>query len=182
MMKKRIVSWCTIIATLCQKAGVDPTRIKEWDDFLQAVKKLKAAGITPIAAGGADKWPLHFYPAMLMMRVMGKSSLEAAVSKDSKTGLADPGVLKAWELYKELCDLQPFHNGYQAAKYPDVAGYFHDGKAAFHLMGTWDLTEGRTQSASKKASLTINLAGFSFPKLKMGKARPTISLPALMDG
>ncbi len=45
---------------LCQKAGVDPTKIKEWDDFLDAVKKCKAAGVTPIAVGGADKWPLHF--------------------------------------------------------------------------------------------------------------------------
>jgi raffinose/stachyose/melibiose transport system substrate-binding protein len=156
---------------LCQKAGVDPTQIKEWDDFLQALKKLKAAGITPIAAGGADKRPLHFYPAMLMMRVMGKSSLEAAVSKDSKTGLADPGVQKAWKLYKELCDLQPFHNGYQAAKYPDAAGYFHDGKAAFHLMGTWDLTEGRTQSASKKGLSNDQLGWFFFPEVKDGKGK-----------
>ena len=37
---------------LCQKAGVDPTTIKQWDDFLAAVKKIKAAGITPIAAAG----------------------------------------------------------------------------------------------------------------------------------
>ena len=32
---------------LCQKAGVDPTQIKQWEDFIDAVKKLKAAGITP---------------------------------------------------------------------------------------------------------------------------------------
>jgi hypothetical protein len=64
------------------------------------------AGIQNFIAGGADKWPLHFYPAMLMMRVLGKSGLESVVSKDSKAGLADPGVLKAWKMYKDLCDLQ----------------------------------------------------------------------------
>ena len=37
------------------------TTIKTWDDLLAAVKKLKAAGITPLVVGGADKWPLHFY-------------------------------------------------------------------------------------------------------------------------
>ena len=47
---------------LCQKAGVDPTQIKQWEDFMEAVKKIKAAGITPIAAGGKDKWPLAFLP------------------------------------------------------------------------------------------------------------------------
>ncbi len=156
---------------LCQKAGVDPTQIKEWDDFLEAVKKCKAAGVTPIAAGGADKWPLHFYPAMLMMRVLGKSGLEAVVSKDSKVGLADPGVLKAWKMYKDLCDLQPFHNGFQAAKYDYAAGYFHDGKAAFHLMGSWDLVQGRTNSASKKGLSNEQLGWFFFPVVKDGKGK-----------
>ena len=60
---------------LCQKAGVDPTQIKEWGDFVEAVKKIKAAGITPVAVGGKDKWPLHFYPALLMMRILGKDGL-----------------------------------------------------------------------------------------------------------
>jgi raffinose/stachyose/melibiose transport system substrate-binding protein len=156
---------------LCQKAGVDPTTIKEWDDFLDAVKKCKATGVTPIAAGGADKWPLHFYPAMLMMRVLGKSGLEEVVSKDSKAGLADPGVLKAWKMYKDLCDLQPFHNGFQAAKYDDAAGYFHDGKAAFHLMGSWDLVQGRTNSASKKGLSNEQLGWFFFPVVKDGKGK-----------
>jgi raffinose/stachyose/melibiose transport system substrate-binding protein len=166
---------------LCQKAGVDPTKIKEWDDFLDAVKKCKAAGVTPIAVGGADKWPLHFYPAILMMRVLGKSGLEEVVSKDSKTGLADPGVLKAWKMYKDLCDLQPFQNGYQATKFPDDAGYFHDGKAAFHLMGSWDLVEGRRASATKKGLSNEQLGWFFFPVVKDGKGKAN-DIFASVDG
>jgi len=53
---------------LCQKAGVDPTKIMLWDDFIDAVKKCQAAGITPVAAGGKDEWTLHLYTALLMMR------------------------------------------------------------------------------------------------------------------
>ncbi len=135
---------------LCQKAGVDPTKIKQWEDLLEAVKKCKAAGVTPISVGGGDKWPLHFYPTFLMMRIMGKSGLEGVISQDSKEGLATPDVLKAWKMFKDLCDLQPFQNGYQTAKFQDAGGFFHDGKAAFHLMGVWDLTEGRANSATKK--------------------------------
>ncbi len=100
---------------LCQKAGVDPTKIKQWDDLLEAVKKCKAAGVTPISVGGGDKWPLHFYPTFLMMRIMGKSGMEGVISKDNKQGLATPDVLKAWKMFKDLCDLQPFQNGYQTA-------------------------------------------------------------------
>jgi raffinose/stachyose/melibiose transport system substrate-binding protein len=166
---------------LCQKAGVDPTKIKQWGDLLDAVKKCKAAGVTPIAAGGGDKWPLHFYPAMLMMRVLGKSGLEAAVSQDSKTGLADPGVLEAWKLYKELCDLQPFQNGYQTAKFQDAGGFFHDGKAAFHLMGTWDLTEGRANSTSKKGLSNDQMGWFFLPEVKDGKGKAN-DIFASVDG
>src|SRR6201982_3348219 len=65
---------------LVAKAGVDPTKIKTWEDFIDAVKKCQAAGVTPIAAGGGDKWPLHFYPTFLMMGIMGKSGLEGGVT------------------------------------------------------------------------------------------------------
>src|SRR6202047_1664090 len=62
---------------VCQKAGVDPTKIQQGEDFVDAVKKCQAAGVTPVAAGGKDKWPLHFYTAMLMMRILGKDGMEA---------------------------------------------------------------------------------------------------------
>jgi raffinose/stachyose/melibiose transport system substrate-binding protein len=39
---------------LCQKAGVDPTQIHYWEDLIEAVKKCKAAGITPMAVGGKE--------------------------------------------------------------------------------------------------------------------------------
>ncbi len=45
---------------LVEQAGVDVATIKTWDDFLAAVQTIKDAGITPIAVGGSDKWPLHF--------------------------------------------------------------------------------------------------------------------------
>ena len=74
---------------LCAKAGVDPTEIKYWDDFVEAAKKCQAAGITPVAAGGKDKWPLHFYPAMLMMRILGKDGWRHFTLE--KTGLQQSG-------------------------------------------------------------------------------------------
>ena len=92
---------------LCQKAGVDPTQIKYWEDLVDAVKKCQAAGITPIAAGGKDKWPLHFYTAMLMMRILGKEGMEAAY-QDKNGGFANPDVIKAFKLFQDFAALQPF--------------------------------------------------------------------------
>jgi raffinose/stachyose/melibiose transport system substrate-binding protein len=165
---------------LCQKAGVDPTQIKEWGDFVEAVKKIKAAGITPIAAGGKDKWPLHFYPALLMMRILGKDGLQAAYD-DKDGGFANPQVLKAFQLYKDLAALEPFQKGYLSNTYPEAAGVFHDGQAAFHLMGTWDLVDGRANAADKKGLPNEKIGWFFFPEVKDGKGKAN-DLFASLDG
>ncbi len=165
---------------LCQKAGVDPTQIRYWGDFVEAVKKIKAAGITPIAAGGKDKWPLHFYPALLTMRILGKDGFQTAY-EDKDGGFANPNVLKAFQLYKELAALEPFQKGYLSNTYPEASGVFHDGQAAFHLMGTWDLVEGRKNAADKKGLPNEKMGWFFFPEVKDGKGKAN-DLFASLDG
>ena len=103
---------------LCEKAGVDPSRIKYWEDLLDAVKKCKANGITPMAVAGSEKWPLsllEFYPALLMMRILGREGMVSAY-KGENGGFAGPEVVKAWKIYRELCDLAPFQEGFRTAK------------------------------------------------------------------
>src|SRR5277367_1973726 len=165
---------------LCQKAGVDPQKIKYWEDFVEAVKKCQAAGITPVAAGGKDKWPLHFYPTFLMMRILGKEGMRA-VYDDKNGGFTSPEVLKAFQLYKEFAALQPFQKGYLSNTYSESAGTFHDGKAAFHLMGTWDLVDGRTNATDKKGLPNEKLGWIFFPEVKGGKGKAN-DLFASLDG
>jgi raffinose/stachyose/melibiose transport system substrate-binding protein len=155
---------------LCNKAGIDPTKIQYWEDFVDAAKKCKAAGVTPIAVGGKDKWPLHFYPTFLMMRILGKEGMQA-VYDDKNGGFASPEVLKAFQLYKEFAALQPFQKGYLSNTYAESAGTFHDGKAAFHLMGTWDLVDGRANAADKKGLPNEKLGWIFFPEVKGGKGK-----------
>jgi raffinose/stachyose/melibiose transport system substrate-binding protein len=165
---------------LCEKAGVDPTKIKYWEDFIDAVKKCQAAGITPLAAGGKDKWPLHFYPALLMMRIMGKEGMQAAYD-DKNGGFGSPDVVKAFQLYKDLAALSPFQKGFLANTYPEAAGTFHDGKTAFHLMGTWDVLEGRADSADQKGLPDEKLGWFFFPEVKGAKGHAN-DIFASLDG
>jgi raffinose/stachyose/melibiose transport system substrate-binding protein len=165
---------------LCQKAGVDPQKIKYWEDFIDAVKKCKEAGITPVAAGGKDKWPLHFYPTFLMMRILGKEGMQAAY-EGKNGGFAGPDVIKAFQLYKDFAALQPFQKGFLANTYPESAGTFHDGKTAFHLMGTWDITEGRSDAADQKGLPDEKLGWIFFPEVKGGKGHAN-DIFASLDG
>jgi len=165
---------------LCQKAGVDPQKIKYWEDFVDAVKKCLAAGVTPIAAGGKDKWPLHFYPTFLMMRIMGKEGMQAAY-EGKNGGFAGPDVIKAFQLFKDFAALQPFQKSYLANTYAESAGTFHDGKTAFHLMGTWDLKEGRSDAADGKGLPDEKLGWIFFPEVQGGKGHPN-DIFASVDG
>ena len=127
-----VVFW--VNRDLAQKAGIDPDGIKTWDDFLTAVKKAKAAGITPIVVGGKDKWPLHFYYGYLMVREAGKPGIAAAMAGEGAGSRLAPFV-KAGEDFKALLDLQPFQPGFMDTTFEQATGQFGDGKAVFHLMG-----------------------------------------------
>lgn len=143
-----------------------------WAEFLDVVGKLKAAGITPIALGGKEKWPGHFYWAYLAIRVAGVDALKQAES-DGKFDA--PEFVQAGAHLKELVDLQPFQKGFLGAPFgsPDgQSAFVGNGKAAMELMGQWAPGEQRNSSANKKG-LGEDLGFFPFPAVDGGKGALT---------
>ena len=77
------------------------------------VKKLKAAGITPIVVGAGEKWPMHFYYSYLVMRIGGDHALaDAKAGKDG--GFKNATFVEAGKRLRELAALEPFQPGYLA--------------------------------------------------------------------
>jgi raffinose/stachyose/melibiose transport system substrate-binding protein len=153
---------------LMAKANVDGAKIKTWDDLLAGVKALKAAGVTPVVVGGADKWPLHFYWTYLAMRVGGKAAFDAAM-KNEGGGFAGETFVKAGELFKQLVDLQPFQNGFLGFKNQPAVGYFGDGKAALTLAISNVYLLQRALAADKVGLSDDKLGWFDFPTVLGGK-------------
>lgn len=160
---------------LFAKAGVDGSKIKTWDDFLDAVKKLKAAGITPIAVGGGDKWPLHFYWTHLAVRLGGKPAFQAAL-KGENGGFEGETFQKSGELMKQLVDLEPFQTGFLGFKNQQALGFFADGKAAMNLAISHHSSTQRALAADKKGIAPENLGWFDFPMPAGAKGDPTDTL------
>jgi raffinose/stachyose/melibiose transport system substrate-binding protein len=173
MMVSQVGFWYN--KELMQKAGVDPQAIKTWDDLLAAVKKLKEAGVTPLTAGGADKWPLHFYWTHLALRLGGEEAFKAATNGEGD-GFASEPFVKAGELMQQLTALEPFQDGYLSFTNQQSAGYFGDGKAAMALMGNWGYQQHITQSASGKGLPDEQIGWFEFPLVEGGKGKPTDTL------
>jgi len=164
--------------TLFAKAGVDANAIKTWDDLLAAVKKLKAAGVTPIIVGGADKWPLHFYWTHLAMRNGGKSAFDAALRGEGE-GFAAAPFVKAGEQLQQLVDLAPFQAGFLGATFPQSSGQFGDGKGAMNLQGNFMLNSMRANAADKKGLPADKLGWFPFPVTAGGKGDASDTLGGL---
>ena len=164
---------------LFAKAGVDGNAVKSWDDLLGAVKKLQAAGIVPIVAGGGDKWPLHFYWSHLAIRLGGKPAFDAAMAGQ---GFAGETFVKSGELFKQLVDLKPFQPGFLGATYPQSAGQFGDGKGAMMLMLNGVLNTMRANAADKVGIPDEKLGWFAFPSVPGGKGTPElVKRPILMN-
>lgn len=140
-----------------------------WAELLEDVRKLKAAGITPIALAGKEKWPGHYYWAYLAMRVAGLPALQEAATTKDFTGA---GFVRAGAHLKELVDLQPFQPAFLGAGYATPGGQaatMGNGKAAMELMGQW----GPSVQKDAGADLGADLGFFPFPTVEGGAGRAT---------
>ena len=150
---------------LMSQAGIDVSQIKMWDDLLDAVKQIKAAGITPICMGGKDKWPVHFVWTHLHIRNGGKGLFLESLNNG---GWDRPEYIRSGEQMLELVALEPFQKGWLAATWPDQAGFFGDGKCAMALMGNWMYGAQASNSASGEGLADDNMGMFNMPMTNGG--------------
>lgn len=153
---------------LTEKAGVDVDAIDTWQDFLDAVSKLKEAGVTPIVVGAKDGWPMHFYWGSLATRLAGQQGFAAAKAGESE-GFAAPPFVQAGEKLEQLVELEPFQPGFMTTTYERASGMFGDGEAAFHLMGDWDYLPSKQRSMSGEGVPDEELRFISFPRVEGGQ-------------
>ncbi|PJF34568.1 MAG: ABC transporter substrate-binding protein, partial [Candidatus Thermofonsia Clade 1 bacterium] len=152
---------------LFAQAGIEKTP-ETWSEFIEVVKKLKAAGITPIALGERDKWPGHFWWVYLAIRLGGEEAFLAAYNRTGSFE-AEPFV-KAGEYLKELIDLEPFIEGFLGLGYGDQAAAMGDSRAAMELMGQW--APSVQANSSQSGGLGENLGWFPFPSVEGGRGNP----------
>ena len=136
-----------------------------WSELLDDVKKLKDAGITPIALGEGDKWPGAFWWEYLAVRIGGKAAFDAASSRSG--AFSDKPFVDAGTKLKELIDLEPFQDGSLGATYGDESTTMGNGKAAMELMGQWAPSVEKDNSTDKQG-IGDNLGWFPFPAVEGG--------------
>ncbi|MGW2401045.1 ABC transporter substrate-binding protein [Kitasatospora sp. NPDC001664] len=150
-------------------AGLTPP--KTWDELLTTTKALKAKGITPIALGGADKWPTLMWFEYLYDRVAGPGLFQKAVEGD-KAAWAGEDSRKALAALRELTDTGAFGTNFDSVKFTDGGSpaLVAKGKAAFELMGSWYYS---TQQDANPDFVKNGLGYTGFPSVTGGKGEAT---------
>ena len=119
---------------LFQKAGIagEP---KTWPEFLDACKKLKAAGIAPVAVAGRDAWTLAGWFDYLDLRINGNAFHQKLMA--GEVPYTDPRVKKVYTTWKDLIDDKVFIDNSLSYDLDAVQPFLFQGKAAMMLMGTF---------------------------------------------
>jgi ABC-type sugar transport system, periplasmic component len=140
-----------------------------WEDLQAAVTAFKAKDVTPFALAGADKWPELMWLEYLLDRIGGPEVFQRIQNGDADAW-GDPAVLKTAKTVRELVDAGAFGKNFNSVDYGAGApALFNKGKAAMHLMGSWEYSTqlGKAPDFAKK-----DLGWTAFPTVTGGVGDP----------
>lgn len=141
-----------------------------WDDILGLVDTFKDNGVTPFALAGTDAWPELMWVEYLVDRY-GGAGVFKKIQSEGGAAWSDPAVLKAAESVKDLVGRGAFGKNYTSVNYTadGASTLFAKGKAAMHLMGSWEYAN---QKANQPEFAKSGLGWTAFPALPGGEGDP----------
>ena len=141
-----------------EKAGVKSPP-KNWADFVDACRKIKASGVEPIVIGSKDLWPTAGWFDYIDMRLNGLPFHMDLMG--GKVSYLDPkvkGVMEKWgELLKEGC----FVKNHASVSWQESQALLFQGKASMMLIGNFI-------SPNFPKDVEPNMAFFRFPDITPG--------------
>ncbi|WP_254668007.1 extracellular solute-binding protein [Streptomyces griseus] len=143
---------------------------KTWEDLQKAITTFKNAGITPFALGGSDKWPELMWMEYLLDRIGGPEVFRRIQNGDTD-GWGDPAVLKTARTVEQLIDDGAFGKNFNSVDYGNGGAptLLNKGKAAMHLMGSWEYS---TQLGKAPEFAAKDLGWTAFPTVAGGVGDP----------
>lgn len=161
---------------LFDQAGIKgtPKTLPELED---AIAKLKAIDVAPIAVGAGDLWPAGHWWYQFAIAACSTETLQTAIPERD---FSDPCWIKAGELLQDFLKTEPFNDGFLATPAQtgadSSAGLVANGNAAMEFMGPWN--SGTIGSLTPDTQVPEWLGWFPFPSVPGTEGDPT----AVMGG
>lgn len=142
---------------LFEKAGIS-TFPETWNQLLEAIDKLNAAGIIPIAIGEQSTYMGGHLHNQIFYKWMGTEAIKKLGNRELKW--TDPEVVKTLDFIKVLIDRKAFEDA-AAGMTDDVAmTKFQQGEAAMVITGPWNISNF---SDPEKTPVTADIRIAKFP-------------------
>jgi len=139
---------------------------REWPAFVSMLDRLKARGVTPVALGIADRWPVMYYWVYLAMRLGGADLFPEILA--GRRGFNDPAMAKAGHMMRDLYLRGYFSPTGIGDDFMSQSRQMGDGECAMQLMGQWALAV-QAQSSERKDALASVMRFAPFPSVPGGK-------------
>jgi len=128
-----------------------------YDEFVNAVKTFKSAGIAPISVPVKDAWIAGQFLQQLANSADGMSLFNGTVDGSRKWN--DPSYVEAGQMLSDLVNMGAFPDGYLGMTNDEGRDLFIQEKAAMYYMGSWDMP----LLGDKTAAVSKNIGVFNIP-------------------
>mgnify|MGYP000873480386 CR=1 FL=1 len=142
-----------------------------YDELLDLAKKIKDAGIIPLAMDGGDGWPMAVYLSDILYKLTGSDYSETVSNAVAKGDFSDANIKKATEILKKTADAGMFQKGYDSQDYATAQNLFTNGQAAMYYMGSWDASMALNDDIPE--DIRKNIRVFTMPVIDGGKGKAT---------
>jgi glucose/mannose transport system substrate-binding protein len=125
-------NWVWANKAIFDKYGVSEP--KSWSELIASAKKLKAAGVTPIALSD-ESWQIMQIFEAILVDENGPDFFRKAVTDHDKAALTGPEIIKAFDELREIRGL--VDDGITGRDWSVATTMVASGKAAMQIMGDW---------------------------------------------
>ena len=154
---------------LFKQAGLDPENPPQtWNEFIEAGKKLRDAGIQPFVSGFGESWLIGSFASSYQWSLFGKQGIIDTI--EGKIPYTDDRWLKIFKLFEEMKDNKMFASGIVTMVNKDAERTFAIGKAAMALNGSWGVNVYKSMNPNLNYDIMYppSLPNAQYPLLVFG--------------
>lgn len=147
-----------------------------WEELLDAIDKLNAAGYTPMILGEKDRWPGMYMYDIISARTAGNAGLEEAFGDPSKFN--SKPFIEAAEKLQELVNAGAFNKNMMSMSYDEMVEGFAAGQAAMLYQANWVHPSIQAEDSPTNGKVSC----IAFPVIKDGAGSITEFSGGSSDG
>ncbi|PJJ61895.1 ABC transporter substrate-binding protein [Compostimonas suwonensis] len=127
-----------------------------WDEFMNVVTTLRAAGVTPLEMAGGEPWSAAIpLSGLITADVIGADPDWVQQRYAGDVEFTDENVVAAVDKYRQIIDAGGFDPGALGVNYNDANAQFLSGASAMYPMGSWFIGQIKPEDADKYGTFLL---------------------------